>query len=105
ALPVEVDLALVHRMDPGNALDQRRLAGAVVADERHHLSGSGFEVDVHECLYRPEGLRHSAQLEQGSVGHGELFTSGLRWGRRFGAPTFVLGARLAVLRVLAVADV
>ena len=37
-LAVEEHLALVHRVDAGDALDQRRLAGAVVADERHHLA-------------------------------------------------------------------
>ena len=45
-LALEVDLALVDRVDPGDALDQRRLAGAVVADERHHLARAHLEVDV-----------------------------------------------------------
>ena len=40
-LAVEEDLAGVHRVDAGDALDQRRLAGAVVADERHHLAVRG----------------------------------------------------------------
>src|SRR5205823_8942728 len=37
-LTVEEDLAGVGRMDAGDAFDQRRLAGAVVADESHHRS-------------------------------------------------------------------
>ncbi len=37
-LALEEDLAAVGGMDAGDALDQRRLAGAVVADERHHLA-------------------------------------------------------------------
>ena len=45
-LSLEVDVALVDRVDPGDALDQGRLAGAVVADERHHLAGADLEVDV-----------------------------------------------------------
>ena len=45
-LPVEPGLALVDRVDAGDALDQRRLAGAVVADERHDLARAHLEVDV-----------------------------------------------------------
>ena len=48
------DLAAVAAVDAGDALDQRRLAGAVVADERHHLAGSHLEVDVGERLDRAE---------------------------------------------------
>src|SRR5919201_960343 len=42
--PVEDDLALVWLMDPGEDLDERRLAGAVVADERDDLVGEDGEV-------------------------------------------------------------
>ena len=35
---LEEDLPAVVGMRAGDALDQRRLAGAVVADERHHLA-------------------------------------------------------------------
>jgi len=35
---------------PAIALDQRRLAGAVVADEGHHLAVPHLEVDVRQCL-------------------------------------------------------
>ena len=45
-LAVEEHLARVDRVDPRDALDQRRLAGAVVADERHHLAVAHLEVDV-----------------------------------------------------------
>ena len=38
---VERDVAGVGLVDPGDHLDQRGLAGAVVADERHHLAGAG----------------------------------------------------------------
>jgi hypothetical protein len=63
AVAVEEDLAGVDRVDPRDALDQRRLAGAVVTDERHDLAGADLEVDVIERLHRPEGLRDAAQLE------------------------------------------
>ena len=44
--PVPADLAAVGRVDAGDALDQHRLAGAVVADERGHLAGRDVEIDV-----------------------------------------------------------
>ena len=55
----------VHRVDPGDALDQRRLAGAVVADERHHLAVAHLEVDVGQRLHRAERLGDAAELEDG----------------------------------------
>ena len=63
-LAVEDDLAAVGVVDAGDALDQRRLAGAVVTDERHHLTCSHLEVDLGECLDRAEVLRHSPELEE-----------------------------------------
>ena len=69
-LVFEVDLALIDGMDPGDTLDQRRLAGAVVADERHHLAGADLEVDVSQSLNRAERLRDAPKLERrNSVAH------------------------------------
>jgi hypothetical protein len=62
-LAAEIHLAGVHRVDPRDALDQRRLAGAVVADEGHHLAFAGLEVDVRQRLDRAERLRDAAELE------------------------------------------
>ena len=45
-LALEQDLAAVGGMRAGDALDERRLARAVVADERHHLAAPHLEVDV-----------------------------------------------------------
>ncbi len=56
-LAFEDDLALVVAVDACDALDQRRLAGAVVADERHHLSRASIEVDVGQRLHGAERLR------------------------------------------------
>ena len=56
-------------MDPGDALDERRLAGAVVPDERHDLAGAHLEVDVREGLHGPERLREVADLEEWRVAH------------------------------------
>ena len=63
---VEHDLAAVRCMDAGDALDQRRLAGAVVADEGHDLTGPDLELDVRERLDGAEALRDPVKLEQGS---------------------------------------
>ena len=56
-LALEEDLARVDRVDPGDALDERRLAGAVVADERHDLARRDVEVDLVERLDGAEALR------------------------------------------------
>ena len=45
-LALEQDLAGVDRVDADDALDERGLAGAVVADERGHLARVDVEVDV-----------------------------------------------------------
>ena len=63
-LAVEHDLAAVRRVDAGDALDQGRLAGAVVADEGHHLAGPDLEVDLRERLDGAEALRDPVELEQ-----------------------------------------
>ena len=68
-LAVEEDLAGVVAVDAGDALDERRLAGAVVTDERHDLAGAHLEVDVGQRLHRPERLRKVADLEEWCVAH------------------------------------
>jgi hypothetical protein len=68
-LPVEEDLARVDGMDPGDALDERRLARAVVADQGHDLARRDVEVDLVESLDRAEGLRDPAKLQNRRVTH------------------------------------
>ena len=68
-LAVEEDLAGVVAVDAGDALDERRLAGAVVADERHDLARAHLEVDVGQRLHRAERLREVADLEEWCVAH------------------------------------
>ncbi len=70
--PLEQDPAAVSGVSAGDALDERRLAGAVVADERHHLAGADLEVHVYEGLDRTEGLGDVAQLEKWLVAHRSL---------------------------------
>ena len=69
--PLEEDLAAVGGVRAGHALDERRLAGTVVADECHHLAAPHLEVDVGQRLHRPEGLRNVPELEdwRAGVGH------------------------------------
>ena len=45
-LAVDADRAGVAGVDAGQDLHQRRLAGAVRAEERHHLAGLDDEIDV-----------------------------------------------------------
>ena len=67
--PPRPDLALVERVDAGDALDQRRLAGAVVADQGHHLAAADLEVDPVERLDGAERLRDAPALEERCVSH------------------------------------
>ena len=72
------DLALVGLVEPRENLHQRRLAGAVLADERVHLPGAQGEVDA---LQRPdprEELADTPGLEQ------NLPETGTGLGARFG---------------------
>jgi hypothetical protein len=61
-LAVEQDLAGVRHDRAGERLDQRRLARAVVTDDRQHLLGAQLEVgtgqggDVAVVLHEPRGL-------------------------------------------------
>ena len=55
-LAVELDLAGVRGVDAAEDLDQRRLAGAVLADERVDLAGAQLEGGVADRLGRAERL-------------------------------------------------
>ena len=71
-LALEEDLAAVDRVDARHALDQRRLAGAVVADEGGDLAGTHREVDLVQHLHRAEALVDPAQLQSIGSGHGVI---------------------------------
>ena len=66
-LAVEADRAVVGGVDAGDRLHQRRLAGAVVADEADDLAGVDGEVDPVQRLDRAESLADSLQLEEWSA--------------------------------------
>ncbi len=57
--PVDEDRPGVDRVDAGQRLDERRLAGAVLAHERVHLAGAEEEVDVVEGEDAGESNRDS----------------------------------------------
>ena len=63
ALAVEDDLALVGLREPVEDVHQRRLAGAVLAEQRVHLAAAEVEVDVVVGDGAGEDLRDSPQLE------------------------------------------
>ena len=50
-------------MHAGQDLDQRRLAGAVVADQRHDLAGVDVEIDVGQGRDGAEVLGDAAQAQ------------------------------------------
>src|SRR4029078_8400091 len=60
---VDVDLTRVRAVRAGDALDARRLAGAVVADEPEDLAGVQREADVAERADGAVRLRRRAQLD------------------------------------------
>src|SRR5215207_1881895 len=62
-LPVEADLALVGDHGAGEALDQRRLAGAVVADYGEDLARHQVEVRPCQRGHVPVALHQAAGLE------------------------------------------
>ena len=69
-LAAHAQLALGRRMHAGQDLDQRRLARAVLADERHHFAGHQVEVDAAQRVGRAEALVQAAQAQHGVAGSG-----------------------------------
>ena len=57
--------AAVGRVDAAEDLDERRLAGAVLADERVGLAGVEIDRDVVERVDRAEGLRRVLERQDG----------------------------------------
>ncbi len=60
---VEQDLAFVGRVEAHDAFDQRRLAGAVLAQKRMHGAGLDVDGDVFERDQRAEDLGHADGFE------------------------------------------
>ncbi len=70
ALAADDDVAPVLLVEAAQDLDERALAGAVVADEPEHLALAEDEVDAAEDDERTEALRHAADLERELGRHG-----------------------------------
>src|SRR5437879_13786842 len=66
------DLSVVGLVDPGDALCEHGLPGAVVAAQRGHLAIRKVEVDVVERLHGSEMLVELPYLEQRSVSRTQL---------------------------------
>ena len=64
-------VAGVRLVDAGQDLDERALAGAVLADQRVDLTGPELERDVVERLGRAEPLRDAAQSTAARAGDGD----------------------------------
>ena len=62
------DLTLVLLVDAADDLDERGLAGAVVAEDGQHLPGVGGQVDAGESGEVAEPLGDAAQLKVGGAG-------------------------------------
>ena len=72
-------------MDARENLHQRRFAGAVVADQRHHFAGMDIQLHVAQGRHRTEILRDATQAQNqfaffnrrfGNIGHlGPTFRS------------------------------
>jgi hypothetical protein len=63
-LAEERDLTFVRPVEPGEDVRQRRLTGAVLAEQRVDLAGSCLEVDVLVRDDSREPLRDSAQRDR-----------------------------------------
>ena len=61
---VDEQSPLVRRVHAGEDLDQRRLAGAVVAEDAEHLAGVDVRGDVLEGDHVPEVLADVIDLQQ-----------------------------------------
>ena len=64
ALAAHPQLAPVLRVEAAQDLDERALAGSVVADEPEHLALAQHEVDAAEDDEGTEALGHAAHLER-----------------------------------------
>ena len=78
-LPPKRDRAGAGLVDAGENLHQRRLAGAVVADQRDHFAGVHVELDVGQGRDRAEVLRDAAQAQHQLARLGRVLWSCQSW--------------------------
>ena len=66
--PFEIDLAFIRLIDAGDALDQGRLAGAVVAQEADNLAGIDVPTDLVHGHQAAKALGHLSDRQE-RLGH------------------------------------
>src|SRR5262249_37695069 len=76
---VDVELAGIGHERAGEALDERRLAGAVVADDRQDLARVKVEVDAVEPDDAAERLHHAASGQHRFLGGRHARTFLIHW--------------------------
>ena len=104
-LAVHEDLALVGPVEPVEDVHQRRLAGAVLAEQRVHLARPQVEVDVVVRDDPRKALRDPAKLEDGGLFHRADSMSGAERrqkerGRAHGPPPRMIRLAVRVRRAL-----
>src|SRR4051795_4757039 len=57
-----------RRLDAGNDLDQRRLAGAVFTDKAMHLADLQRQIDLAKRMHAAEALRYAGHLQESRQG-------------------------------------
>src|SRR4051794_29808914 len=62
--PVEGETTALGGVDAGQDVEERRLAGAIGADEAIDLAARNGEGNIVERLHAAEALRHAARLEE-----------------------------------------
>ena len=95
---LQPDLARIRFVDAREDLDQRRLAGAVLAEKRMHLAGAHLEVHRVERERAPKALGELGRLKQHRrrVCHGIVRPTGFR--------SHALLAKRSTLRVTEISD-
>ena len=90
ASPSTTQLAVVRLIDPAQDLYERRLARAILADDRVHFAGHDIEVDAienavaderfansHRTKQRPEAFAEFSRVLQARLGVRLLFLAGV----------------------------
>ena len=73
SLAVDLDGARIGPLETGEDLDQRALAGAVLAEKRHDFAAPQGEIDALQRVHRAVALDDTAHLQDDVVGcHGGL---------------------------------
>ena len=89
------------RHEPGDGVDERRLAGPVRADQPDKFAGTDFEVDVDDGVYATERHRDPASDEQAHDSPTNWGSAGSVSPSRSPTPTLAPAAAAALARLAA----